>query len=119
MKKTLAFLMVFILLGPWLALICQCCPMAKASPVEVPTFTSRGCDCCADSFNIEQKQGILESLNFFFNFSFARFFYPGFITAKFIETAAGENSSVFNHFESPPPFLSETPLYLSLQILRI
>jgi hypothetical protein len=120
MKKLGAFLLVIALAGPWIALACDCCP-AKATPSSGTVLTSEHCGCCPEALQIDQKDlgitGSQKSLE------------PTLLRLALHLTAVAAIIR-FNPFEAstparpsldlgPPGLFSETPLYLSLSVLRL
>ena len=119
MKRTFALSLVLVLLGPWFALLCSCCPMVGAAPAETPTLSAADCDCCGVPTLIEaKKEGMLNSLESLSFIPPHRMLYPA-VAANLLETQIVKAGGLFSQDAGPPVSFSETPLYLSLQVLRL
>jgi hypothetical protein len=120
MKKLGAILLVMALAGPWNALACDCCP-AKPAPPSGTVLTSEHCNCCPEALQINQKdQGITGS---------QKSLEPTLFRSSLPLTGIAAIVR-FNPFQAstsarsspdlgPPDLFSETPLYLSLSVLRL
>lgn len=115
MRKIIAFLLIFLMLGPTLAM-CSCCPeMApKASGVEISAS-----DCCCSAAVIQSDPVAINDITNS-KFVFSRSFFQ---TSLHRESVQNVNHDAllqvpFNSEQSPHQ-LKDLPLYLSNLVLRI
>ena len=113
MKKILTLVLVLVLLGPTVLLACDCCSTGQPqSSSTIPGF-SAVCDCC----NVPQMEQNRQNSTFENSFvsewihQVLSFFVPSKISP------VAQNSLNTESLTASPPFGS--PLYLSLQVLRI
>ena len=119
MKKIFASVLVVALLMPVLGLLCYCCPEAAAAESSsTSVIVSRDCSCCVTT-ELKRDQGLLgrfESL------------VPGLVWNLFSRISSiDKNSTALQSIDKslsatafgPPDFSPHTPLYLSLEILRL
>ena len=113
MKKILTFVLILVVLGPTVLLACDCCSMGEPqSGSSIPAF-SASCDCC----NVPQMEQNRQTsaLNSFFTSEFMRHAVSFVVPSAEVVIERDTVSPVVS--AASPPFSS--PLYLSLQVLRI
>ena len=109
--------MIVALVAPAIAILCFCCPEALADSPQL-SIQARPCGCC-EFQELSRDQGALGrfenlAVNLIQNF-FSRIF-PAGSTQVILESA---NQNLAPGVSGPPGFSSPTPLYLSLEVLRI
>ena len=117
MKKLSAVVLVAVLIAPLVAVLCHCC-IETPGPSSQVFIQSRECGCCS-SQELKREQGAFGTFqnvvanliqNFFSRIS------PAGSTRVILESA---NRNLAPGVLGPPEFFSPTPLYLSLEVLRI
>jgi len=121
MRKLIALLTILVIAGPAWGFACDCCPMPTATnSSSAPTLISPQCDCCPDAIDIKEKnQGVHRDLRLFADSILSRVFHSALTTAVSEFGILDFEHSAFDVRAAGPPDSSHTPLYLTLQILRI
>ena len=117
MKKVLASVLVLALLAPAIGLLCFCCPaLAAAESSSTSVIVSRDCSCC-ESKEFKRDQGLFEK------FENAGSLLVRTLLLRFIPADSNVIVPRVEDREAPlifgPPVFPHTPLYLSLEILRL
>lgn len=117
-KKIFALFLVLALAGPWLGFLCSCCPMAHAGSAEVSVISDGDCDsCCPERITIDEKRQALQGFGKSLQVSSLRWISQSVAFVTGIRFASFKPSH--RAADMGLPVSSKTPLYLSLQILRI
>lgn len=114
-KKALFLLLVLVLVAPLAGLACDCCP-GNSSETQIPEIKAPDCDCCV-SVELKHEASNLTRLEKPLSAP-ARILLISPFKAAGIYEAEFQPASPSGDLTSPFLF-SPTPLYLTIQILRI
>lgn len=120
MKKRAALLTIVIFAGLGLGLICDCCPQAFADSPSTIVITNSACDCCPGTSAFQAgRLNLAGDPKIFRDFSFARVLGFSMVAVARIDNVRSPFEEISFSDASPPGHGLKTPLYLTLQILRI
>jgi hypothetical protein len=117
MKKLLVFVTILTLAGPALGMVCDCCPIEPLPVASDSVLSSPSCDCCPQAIQVDQKRQATSTQ--FQSFEILNRAFQLAIATIISQVEILDSGSSSDLVDSSPPPATSSPLYLTLQILRI